>query len=386
MRPFLARIAAVSPLALATLPFPAFAGEFDVSGSVHYYHRDFEDTLAGTPGETSEIRRVRPVFEYEGEGWSARFMPDLARDTNYALDAYVDITPDAGWDLRIGRFKSSASIDQLKSTNAVAATEGSLVASMSPNRDNGVLFGYGGKDGSRWRYEVGLFDGAADDEVKGSLDAGAEAMARVVRTIPVGDGALRLGLGASGGNRDGEPGTARLARYRSTGRSTWFRYRGDAYADGATGRVVAFADYYSGPVYAQLEAARSSETVRLGAERTRLAHLGWEAQAGYVLTGDARTYRGVKPGNFVAPGLALPVAVELTGRVGRIGIDTDAFDAVSDPLTNGRRAEVAGLALGLWFPNKWRLTTEFGVTRVTNAATGERDTERAVITALILAF
>jgi phosphate-selective porin OprO/OprP len=385
MRTPFARIAVPSSFVLAVAAAPSFAGEFKLSGSAHYYHRDFEDTLVSPPGETSEVRRLRPVFEYRGDGWSARFMPDLIRETNQALDAYVDFTPDADWDLRIGRFKSSASIDQLKSTNTVAATETSMVASMTPNRDNGILFGYGGKD-DHWRYELGVFDGAADDQVKGSLDGGAEWMTRIVRKIPAGGGTLRLGAGVSGGTREGEPGQARLARYQTPGRSTWFRYRGNAYADGKTGRVVAFADYYGGPVYAQLEAAQSRETVRLEAERVRVTHRGWELQAGYVLTGDARTYEGVKPGNFVMPGLDKPVAVELTGRVGRVTIDDDTFDTIADPLVAGREAELAGLTLGFWFSNKWRLTSEFEVTRVANAATGRKDTERALIVAMIMAF
>lgn len=368
------------------LPLWSFAGEFKLGGSAHYYHRDFDEMLASPAGETSEIRRLRPVFEYKGDGWSARFMPDLARDTNQALDAYLDFAPGDRWDLRVGRFKSSASIDRLKSTNTVAATEASVVASMSPNRDNGILFGYGGKGERRWRYELGVFDGAADDEIKGSLDAGAEWMARVVRTVPVDAGAFRVGLGASGGIREGEPGDARLARYRSVGRSTWFRYRGDAHADGSTGRIVAFADYYGGPLYLQGEAIRSRETVRLGDDRVQLAHRGWELQAGYVLTGDARTYRGIEPGNFVLPGLDTPVAVEVTGRIGRITIDDDAFDVVADPLATGREAELAGIALGLWFKNKWRLTSEYSITRVANAATGDRGSERVLTVALIMAF
>lgn len=384
MRPSFALLAAASSLTLA-LPLPSRGGEFEIGGYVHYYWRDFHDTVSSSTGETSEVRRVRPVFEYRAERWSARFMPDLEREQNKALDAYIDITPDAGWDLRIGRFKSSPSIDQLKSTNAVAATELSGVAAMTPSRDNGILLGLGAKD-ARWRYEFGVFDGAADDQVKGSLDGGAEGMARFVGTFPAGAGKFRFGLGGTSGRREGEPGQARLARYQTPGRSTWFRYRGDAYADGSTSRLVGFADYYGGPAYAQLEAARSSETVRLDGERTRLSHTGWEAQAGYVLTGDARTYGGVKPGNFVLPGLDLPVAVELTGRVGRVRVDDNAFDFAADPLVNGREAGLAGLALGFWFPNKWRLTTEFEVTRVTNAATGARDTERAVIANLVMVF
>ena len=385
MRTPFVRIATAPFLITAAVSSPSFAGEFKLSGSAHYYYRDFHDMLASPPGESSEIRRLRPVFEYKGESWSARFMPDLARETNKTLEAYVDFTPDAAWDLRVGRFKSSASIDQLKSSNAVAATEVSGVASMTPNRDNGILFGYG-KPKDRWRYEIGVFDGAADDEVKGSLDGGAEAAVRVVRTFPLDKAAFRLGLGVSGGTREGDPDYARLARYRTPGRSTWFRYRSAAYADGSTGRVTGFADYYGGPLYAQAEMVQSRETVRLGTDRESVAHRGWEVQAGYVLTGEDRTYGGVDPASFVVPGLDQPVAVELTGRVGRINIDDDAFEAVSDPLSNGRRADPAGLTLGLWFDNKWRITSEYSVVRVANAATGSNDTERALTVALVMVF
>lgn len=388
MRPPFAKLSAATAFGVVALSahFPAHAGEFDVTGSAHYYYRDFDRTLPAAGGETSEIRRLRPSFEYKGNGWSARFVPDLVRDTNQALDAYLAFAPGDTWDLTVGRFKSSTSIDQLKSSNVVAATETSLVASMTPNRDNGILFGYGGSKTLPWRWEVGLFDGAADDEVKGSLDGGAEWSTRVLRNVDLATGTLRFGLGLSGGTREGEPGDARLARYRSVGRSTWFRYRGDAYADGSTGRVLAFADYYGGPVYAQLEAVQSRETVRLGDTRTSLAHRGWEAQAGYVLTGDDRTYRGVKPGNFVLPGLDLPLAVELTGRVGRAVIDDDAFDVVADPASNGRSADLAALSLGLWFPNKWRLTSEYAVTRVDNAAGGGEQSERLLVMSLIMVF
>ena len=95
MRTPFVRIAAASLPALAVLSFPSFAGGFKLSGSAHYYYRDFHDTLASPPGETSEIRRLRPVFEYKAERWSARFMPDMVRETNKTLEAYVDFTPDA---------------------------------------------------------------------------------------------------------------------------------------------------------------------------------------------------------------------------------------------------------------------------------------------------
>ena len=78
--------------------------------------------------------------------------------------------------------------------------------------------------------------------------------------------------------------------------------------------------------------------------------------------------------------------MELTGRIGRITIDDDTFEAVSDPLSNGRRADLAGLTLGLWFDNKWRVTSEYSVVRVANAASGRNDTERALTVALVMVF
>ena len=116
-------------------------GAFSASGYIHYDVRDFSETV-GTPGESSEMRRVRPVFQYKSSRWSARLMPDLMRDTNQVLDAYIDFTPDAAWDLRVGRFKSPLSLDRLRSINALAQMENSVVASMTSNRDNGVLLGF----------------------------------------------------------------------------------------------------------------------------------------------------------------------------------------------------------------------------------------------------
>lgn len=356
--------------ALATTQAGAAEQGFGVRGYIHYDVRDFSQTIDDSPGETSELRRVRPIFEYRGSGWSARFMPDLARETNQALDAYVDFTPDGNWDLRIGRFKSPLSIDRLRSSNAIALMENSVVAAMTPNRDNGVLFGIETEGESHWRFEAGVFDGAADDEVKGPTDASAEWTLRTLRTQALRIGTLRFGVAASGGNREGDAADPRLARYRTPGRSTWFRYGGGAFADGRSGRIGAFADYHGGPWHAQLEAMQSSETVRTAALRERFDHRGWELPAGRVLTGEDRTARGVTPGNLRVPGLDLPVAVELTARVGQLRIDRDAFDGFADPTRSGERLDTWGVALGLWFPKQWRLTLDYERSDIRTPAAG----------------
>lgn len=370
---------------LATAQAGAAEPGFGVRGYLHYDVRDFSHTIDDAPGETSELRRVRPIFEYRGSGWSARFMPDLARETNQALDAYVDVAPGGSWDLRIGRFKSPLSIDRLRSANAIALMENSVVAGMTPNRDNGVLLGIETEGDSHWRFEAGAFDGAADDEVKGSTDIGAEWTLRALRTQVLPTGTLRFGVAASGGDRDGDAADPRLARYRTPGRSTWFRYGSGAVADGRTGRIGVFADYHGGPWHAQFEAMQSSETARLAALRERFDHRGWELQAGRVLTGEDRTERGVVPGNARIPGLDLPVAVELTARAGQLRIDGDAFDGFADPVRSGERLDTYGVALGLWFPKQWRLTLDYERSHIRTPAAGTLR-EEALMARMAIAF
>ena len=361
-----AAAAAVAVVVAASAGTPAHAADdaFSASGYIHYDVRDFSDTV-GTPGESSELRRVRPIFQYKSSRWSARLMPDLMRDRNQVLDAYIDFTAEGPWNLRIGRFKSPLSLNRLQSANALALMENSVVAAMTPNRDNGLLLGFDTSGEAHWRLEVGAFDGAADDEVKGSVDGGVEWTARVLRSQPLDYGTLRFGVAGSGGERHGEVGDARLSRQRTAGRATWFRYAAPAYSDGGTGRVTAFADYHGGPWFAQAEAIRSSETVRLETTRAELVHRGWELQASRVLTGEDRGENGVTPGNLRVPGLDIPVAVELGLRVGEVRMDDDAFRlGLADPAGSGEDLRAAGVSLGLWFPRQWRLLIDYEYSRV----------------------
>jgi phosphate-selective porin OprO and OprP len=359
---------------------------FSVSGYAHYDTRDFQERPFATTRDTSDVRRVRPVFQYKSPTWSARFMPDLERETNLALDAYVDITPDASWDLRIGRFKSPLSMNSLQSSNALVVMENSVVAAMTPNRDNGVLLGWETAGDASWRFEAGAFDGAADDEVKSSLDGGAEWTLRAQRRQPLGSGRLRLAIGASGGNRQGEPGDARLARGRTPGLETWFRYVGEAYSDGETSRAIASVDWQQGPWYLQAEAIRSTETVRLADSRGRIGRRGWELQASRVLTGEDRAVDGVKPANLRLPGLDLPVAVEIGVRVAGVRVDDEAFaQGFANPSTSGGRLRSAGVSMALWFPKQWRLQVDYEHSRIGLREAGDL-TEKVLMTRAILAF
>ena len=362
MRTLAPRISLISAAVLGLLAPCATAhaadGSFRVRGYVHYDVRRYDEELPGSPGDGSETRRFRPIFEYKSDLVSARFMPDLQRDTNQTLDAYLDFTPDAAWDLRVGRFKTPLSLNRLQSSGAVVPMEASVVASMTPNRDNGILLGWDAVPG--WRIEAGAFDGAADDVVKGSLDSGVEWVARVVHSRTAGGGKLRLAAGASAGEREGAPGDARLARYRTPGRATWFRYVGDAHADGSTGRAILSADYQRGPLFLQAEAVESRADVRAGATSASLSHHAWEVVGAYTLTGEDRTERGVTPGNWKLPGLELPVAVEVGGHFGHARVDADAFRlGLASTANSGEAYQSAGVSVSFWFPKQWRLTLDY---------------------------
>jgi phosphate-selective porin OprO/OprP len=204
---------------------------------------------------------------------------------------------------------------------------------------------------------------------------------RALRTQALGNGRLRFGIGASGGHRRGTPDDPRLARARTPGQTTWFRYAARAYSDGQASRTVAFADYHGGQWFVQAEAIRSVATVRLGAGHERIGRRGWELQASRVLSGEDRTAEGVRPANLKVPGIGLPVAVELGVRVAEVRVDREAFAlGFADPATSGDRLRSAGVSMALWFPRQWRLQVDYEHSRIRSPA-GARDTGEKVLMA-----
>lgn len=367
---------ALAPTAAAVTP--------TFGGYIHYDQVRFRDDNTRPADRVSYWRRVDPILQLKGERWNLRLMPELTRDENKLLDAYVAFDIDKDWTLTVGRTKPPISLDRLKSSNAITFVESSLVGELAPNRDNGLMLGW--KPGKHWQVQAGVFDGAPDGEIAHSPDAGAELVGHVQFKQPLLGGRWRVGATGSSGDRKGSLADPRLGRFRTPGRESIFRYRGDAIADGRFTRAGAYSDWYRGPAHLQLETLQSRHALRRGGSTASLDHRAWELQGGWVLTGEDASFDAIAPARPLFGGKGGIGAVQVAARIGRLDADGDAFPFYANPGTAWRRARSHGVTLN-WWPNRHvRLGIDYERTRLDAAPGGTDRREDVLLTRIGLVY
>ena len=335
------------------------AGDFEVKlrGLVQADARYFGGDTSAAQTDTFLFRRIRPTLEGSwGKLVGFRLTPEFAGDSATIVDAYVDLKFDPRATVRIGRLKGPVGLERLQSGGATAFIERGFPTELAPNRDLGVQlqgeFASGGLS-----YAVGVFNGAPDgrDAATSNPDGDFELAARVFaepwKNSANALSGLGFGIAASRGDKHGS-GNNFLPRYRTPGQVQFFNYRSTVLADGEHLRISPQAYYYGGRVGLLGEYISSRQDVRAASgTRADLENTAWQVTAGYVLTGEDASYRGVlKPSNAFSidgPGWG---AFEVVGRYGRLDIDDDAFPLFADPNNASTAARSWGIGLN-WYLN-----------------------------------
>ena len=120
---------------------------------------------------------------------------------------------------------------------------------------------------------------------------------------------------------------------------------------------------------------------------------GGYAQAGYVLTGEDASFKGVKPSQPYAIGGDGFGAVELVARVGNLSIDDDAFvdtaaTRLANPDVSAKKADSYGVGVNWYLTQNAKLTADYNETRFEGgaAAGADRNTEKALFTRLTIQY
>lgn len=343
---------------------------------------DFEVRLRGLiqgdarffGGDTAQadsflLRRVEPTLEGSwGRLLGFRINAQLAGDSASINDAYVDLKFDPRASLRAGKFKPPVGLERLQSSNATASIELGLPSELAPGRDIGLQL-QGAFAGGGIGYALGVFNGAPDgrDGASTNADGDFDLAARVfVEPWKNDAGALSglgFGLAASRGDRHGS-GNAFLPRYRTPGQLQFFSYRGTVLADGAHQRISPQAYYYRGRLGLLGESIVSRQHLRAAdGSRAELANSAWQVVAGWVLTGEDASYRGVlKPADAFALDGSGWGAFELVGRYGRLDIDDDAFPRFADPAVASAAARSWGIGLNWYLNASFKLVANYART------------------------
>ncbi|HEU0014255.1 MAG TPA: porin, partial [Longimicrobium sp.] len=205
----------------------------------------------------------------------------------------------------------------------------------------------------------GTTDGASDDlDTSDGKDLAARVFATPFKTSgPSFLKGLGLGIAATTGSSEGTLAAPGLPSFRTGGRETFFRFRGDAteantvVADGARRRVSPQGYWYVGPFGLLGEYVRVETEVRRAEDSRTLTNTAYNATASFVLTGEPASTKGVVPRRPLDPRGGGWGALELVARATGLEVDANTFPTFADPARSMRRATAYGAGVN-WYLNR----------------------------------
>jgi phosphate-selective porin OprO/OprP len=329
--------------------------------------RVFPDTSGDTGFNNITMRRVRPIIEgtlYKYFDW--RVMPSFDSGTAALQDAWggINYWPQARF--RAGKFKPPMSLERLQSGENLNLVERSIANNLTPNRDVGFQLAGDFLDGAL-SYQIGVFNGvndgqSSDNDVSSEKEFYGRLFAEPMKKAGI-PALAGLGVGIAGTYTDlNQADSLSNIQYRTAGRSTFFRYdtSDDVSIEGddERHRIDPQAYWYYGPfhvmgeyIFSKQGAKRFDDTTGT-TTKAQLDNAAWFAQAGWVITGEDASYKGVAPKNNFDPRNGAWGALELAVRYSDLRADEDAFDlgfASKPTSTTGATAYTAGIN---WYLNR----------------------------------
>ncbi|WP_374609116.1 OprO/OprP family phosphate-selective porin [Thermomonas sp.] len=371
--------------------------EVKLRGLVQADLRHFADGSSQNDGFL--FRRIRPTLEGTwGPLVGFRLTPEFAGDSATIVDAYVDLKFDPRATVRVGKVKGPVGLERLQSGGATAFVERGFPTELAPNRDLGAQL-QGDVFGGALNYTVGVYNGTVDgrDAVTSNPDGEFEYAGRLFwepfKNRDGNLGTLGIGVAASVGDTFGS-GNNFLPRYRTPGQEQFFGYGSNIAANGERLRKTVQGYYYRGPLGLLGEWITSSQEVRVASgtgvgTRAKLETEAWQVVAGWVLTGEDASFRGVvKPSSPFAIGKDGWGALELTGRYGRIDIDDAAFPLFANAAASANGASTWGIGLNWYLTQNLKLAASYTQADFDGgaAAGADRVDEKTLFTRAQLSF
>jgi phosphate-selective porin OprO/OprP len=376
------------------------ANSLHVGGQVQLDSREFLDDGGGIQNNAFILRRARPIIDGTLDKiYTFQFVPEFGGTSPVSIfDANVGIAPTQEARFKFGKFKSPIGLEQLQDDANTLFVERSLATNLVPNRDLGAQVS-GTFAGGVLTYATGIFNGVPDAANTSNAafenDKNMEARVFSQPFVNAKDSPLHgLGAGLSGSVGREKGAAALTAGYKTDGQQTFFTYNSTVVADGQSWRVSPQAYYFHGPVGALAEYVVSTVNVRPTATgaNAQLENKAWQAEVGYVITGENATYTGVTPAEPFSLANGTWGAWQVVARYGGLKIDPKAFPLFASVATNAREASAWGVGVNWYLNNVVRISQDFFDTSFTKAGTAApttqilRHNEKALITRVQLSF
>jgi phosphate-selective porin OprO and OprP len=335
---------------------------FRITGFVHLDSRHAVEI--GGEKRSSDVfwRRARITLDGRLPGaFEYRFMWDNLIDPIVPYDWHLDWRPRAAFNLRVGGFKSSFSLERRARSYALLTIERAFTTTLAPNRDMGV-WAYGQTTDGAFSYDVSLVAGAHDLDVltwfNGTPDFAGRVLFLPFRLVDDSPALQNFGVGFSWtiGQEFGDRENARLGVFRAmprrsayAGRALLSYFSGEApvVAAGRRDRQAVQLHWSHGQHQVLAEYTRSAQQVeRVGAadpQRAYLAHQAWQVMVSRTFVdGDENGFFGVYPTKPFNVSKRQWGGFTLTGRYHGILFDPASFDGFADPDASVRAAHAFG--------------------------------------------
>ena len=289
----------------------------------------YEEDLGARDSEFS-LRRMR--FEVGGElheRYVFNVEPVFSEDEVELAEAWVGADLGAeGPRLFVGRMKEPFGLEELMPRKHVDFPEGSLANQFMPKEDHGLTL-MGRTAGGFLEYGAAFYNGTGGDDLNSDKDvAGRLAVFPFAGRQGSALEHLQVGVAATAGDQDTDVSGEEL---KTEARAAFLAFEPGSEIDGDRTRVGLEAAWRHGPF------AVSGEVLAIDQEMTGtggdadVAFDVWYLAASWVLTGEEKTWRGVRPDRPWVPGREGEApgcgALQLAVRISELTLDDDLVSA-----------------------------------------------------------